>query len=292
MALFPVILFLVTALLLPSFPVKGDQNEAFAALSTALPEVQEEIVNKHNELRRAVSPSASDMLKMEWSSEAAEKAQGWADQCSYRHSETEYRALNVSCGENLFMSSAPYSWSSAIQLWYDEEENFIFNVGPKTSSAVIGHYTQKQVFAALSTTIPRVQREIVNKHNELRRAVSPSASDMLKMEWSSAAARKAQVWADQCKYRHSRNEDRKLDVSCGENLFMSSAPYSWSSAIQLWYDEEENFIFNVGPKTPSAVIGHYTQVVWYSSSRVGCGIAHCPRNPVLKYYMVCQYCPA
>ncbi|XP_033619234.1 cysteine-rich secretory protein 3 isoform X2 [Fukomys damarensis] len=151
---------------------------------------------------------------------------------------------------------------------------------------------EKQVFAALSTTIPRVQREIVNKHNELRRAVSPSASDMLKMEWSSAAARKAQVWADQCKYRHSRNEDRKLDVSCGENLFMSSAPYSWSSAIQLWYDEEENFIFNVGPKTPSAVIGHYTQVVWYSSSRVGCGIAHCPRNPVLKYYMVCQYCPA
>ncbi|XP_010629408.1 cysteine-rich secretory protein 3-like [Fukomys damarensis] len=175
MALFPVILFLVTALLLPSFPVKGDQNEAFAALSTALPEVQEEIVNKHNELRRAVSPSASDMLKMEWSSEAAEKAQGWADQCSYRHSETEYRALNVSCGENLFMSSAPYSWSSAIQLWYDEEENFIFNVGPKTSSAVIGHYTQ---------------------------------------------------------------------------------------------------------------------VVWYSSFRVGCGISHCPSNPALGYFMVCHYCPA
>ncbi|XP_021108245.1 cysteine-rich secretory protein 3-like isoform X2 [Heterocephalus glaber] len=63
MALFSVILFPV-AMLLSSFPVKGDENEAFAALSTSLPEVQEEIVNKHNELRRAVSPTASDMLKM------------------------------------------------------------------------------------------------------------------------------------------------------------------------------------------------------------------------------------
>ncbi|XP_021108243.1 cysteine-rich secretory protein 3-like isoform X2 [Heterocephalus glaber] len=151
---------------------------------------------------------------------------------------------------------------------------------------------EKRVFAALSTTLPEVQKEIVNKHNELRRAVSPSASDMLKMEWSRAAAKKAQAWADQCQYRHSRKEDRKLNVGCGENLFMSSAPFSWSSAIQGWYDERRNFIFNVGPKTPDAVIGHYTQVVWYSSSRVGCGIAHCPRNPVFKYYMVCHYCPA
>lgn len=51
-----------------------------------------------------------------------------------------------------------------------------------------------------------------------------------------------------------------VDVSCGENLLRSNIPLSWSSAIQMWYSESEDFIFNVGPKTPTAVIGHYTQV--------------------------------
>ncbi|XP_033619060.1 LOW QUALITY PROTEIN: cysteine-rich secretory protein 3-like [Fukomys damarensis] len=138
MALFPVILFLVTALLLLSFPVKGDENQEFAALSTALPEVQREIVNKHNELWRAVSPSASDMLKMEWNAAAARNAQAWADQCKYHHS--------ISCGENLFMSSAPSPWSSAIQRWYNESKYFTFNEGPLSPSEPVGHYTQQHNF--------------------------------------------------------------------------------------------------------------------------------------------------
>ncbi|XP_005377724.1 PREDICTED: cysteine-rich secretory protein 3-like [Chinchilla lanigera] len=147
-------------------------------------------------------------------------------------------------------------------------------------------------FAVLSTTLPQVQEEIVNKHNELRRAVSPSASDMLKMKWSSAAAENAQAWASKCTYSHSSSEDRKLNVSCGENLFMSTAPSSWSSAIQQWYDESKNFEYGVGPLSPNGVVGHYTQVVWYSSFSVGCAYAHCPSQSPLEYFMVCQYCPA
>lgn len=50
------------------------------------------------------------------------------------------------------------------------------------------------------------------------------------------------------------------DVQCGENLFMSTGPFSWSDAIQSWYNEEENFEYGVGAKTQGAVIGHYTQV--------------------------------
>ncbi|KAM5256478.1 cysteine-rich secretory protein 3-like [Ctenodactylus gundi] len=150
---------------------------------------------------------------------------------------------------------------------------------------------ENEAFAALSTTLPEVQKEIVNKHNELRKSVSPGASNMLKMEWSKAAAEKAQKWANQCKQAHSQQEFRKQNTSCGENLFMSSAPMSWSTAIQEWYNEHNDFIYNVGPKTPTAVVGHYTQVVWYSSFRVGCGVAHCP-NSALKYFMVCHYCPA
>ncbi|ELK00219.1 cysteine-rich secretory protein 3 [Pteropus alecto] len=146
---------------------------------------------------------------------------------------------------------------------------------------------------ALSTTRKEIQREIVNKHNDLRRAVSPSASNMLKMKWDSKAAENAQKWANKCLLRHSQQKDRAIGTrSCGENLFMSSYPASWSDASQNWYNEERDFIYGVGPKHPDAVVGHYTQVAWASSFSVGCGIAHCPNQQVLKYFYVCQYCPA
>ncbi|KAM9234674.1 cysteine-rich secretory protein 3-like [Dugong dugon] len=146
-------------------------------------------------------------------------------------------------------------------------------------------------FADLSTKLTQVQMEIVNKHNELRRGVSPEASDMLKMEWDNEAAANAQNWADKCIYEHSDTEDRRTSINCGENLFMSSAPTSWSSGIQNWYDENLDFVYGVGPTSPNAVVGHYTQVVWSTSFRVGCGIGYCPDQSTLKYYYVCHYCP-
>ncbi|KAM6185143.1 cysteine-rich secretory protein 2-like [Rhynchocyon petersi] len=146
-------------------------------------------------------------------------------------------------------------------------------------------------FDVLSTTLIHVQEEIVNKHNSLRRSVSPPASDMLKMSWDKAAAINSQKWANQCIYSHSSKEARKTNTSCGENLFMSSDLPSWSEAIQSWYDEVYDFTFGKGAKSTDAVIGHYTQVVWSTSYRVGCGVAYCPEEE-LPYYLVCQYCPA
>ncbi|XP_022366537.1 cysteine-rich secretory protein 2-like [Enhydra lutris kenyoni] len=151
---------------------------------------------------------------------------------------------------------------------------------------------QDPSFKTLLTTQKRVQEKIVNKHNELRKSVSPPASNMLKMEWSTEAAANAQKWANKCTLEHSVPEDRKTSTKCGENLFMSSYPASWSDAIQNWYDEHHDFVYGVGPKSSNAVVGHYTQVVWYSSYHVGCGVAYCPNQETLKYYYVCQYCPA
>ncbi|XP_051008533.1 cysteine-rich secretory protein 2-like [Acomys russatus] len=146
-------------------------------------------------------------------------------------------------------------------------------------------------FASLITTQKEIQREIVNKHNELRRAVSPSASNMLKMEWSIEATTNAQKWANNCVLEHSNAEERKINIRCGENLYMSSDPTSWPTVIQNWYDENQDFTYGVGAK-PNAAVGHYTQIVWYSSFKVGCGVAYCPNQDTLKYFYVCQYCPA
>ncbi|KAM8777406.1 cysteine-rich secretory protein 2-like [Rhynchonycteris naso] len=146
-------------------------------------------------------------------------------------------------------------------------------------------------FTALLTPQTKVQKDIVNKHNELRKSVSPPASNMLKMEWSKEAMENAQKWANKCTLEHSNAEDRKTSTRCGENLYMSSDPAAWSEAIESWYNEKHNFIYGVGPKTSSAVVGHYTQTVWYSSYLIGCGIAYCPNQESLKYFYVCHYCP-
>ncbi|NXG63378.1 CRIS2 protein, partial [Hemiprocne comata] len=145
-------------------------------------------------------------------------------------------------------------------------------------------------FDALSTLREDQQKLIVDTHNALRRAVKPTASNMMRMGWNSSAAENAQNWANRCTLSHSPVHLRRTNASCGENLFMSSGPTPWPHAIQAWYDEEKDFEYGKGAKTPGATIGHYTQVVWYNSYQIGCAVAFCP-NSRYKYFYVCQYCP-
>lgn len=52
------------------------------------------------------------------------------------------------------MSSDPTAWSNAIQSWYDERHDFVYGTGPKSSSAVVGHYTQ--VKGTVKILLPRM----------------------------------------------------------------------------------------------------------------------------------------
>nr|XP_060640681.1 cysteine-rich venom protein helothermine-like [Anolis sagrei ordinatus] len=144
----------------------------------------------------------------------------------------------------------------------------------------------------LMTTNPDQQQEIVDMHNSLRRAVDPPARNMLKMEWNDQLAKNSQKWANKCALDHSSKSSRKMNgTNSGENLYMSTAPNSWSKAIQAWYDEVHDFEHGYGAIWQDAVVGHYTQVVWYLSYKVGCAVAKCP-NKKYTYYYVCQYSPA
>ncbi|KAK8758885.1 hypothetical protein V5799_003482 [Amblyomma americanum] len=81
--------------------------------------------------------------------------------------------------------------------------------------------------------------------------------------------------------------------SCGQNIFVSNVRVPWFFAIKIWFLEHHNFSFgDTGNNIPS-MVGHYTQMVWYSSHKVGCGLHYCGRNVVKKpfYNYVCNYCP-
>nr|XP_039268140.1 GLIPR1-like protein 1 [Styela clava] len=120
---------------------------------------------------------------------------------------------------------------------------------------------------------------ILNKHNELRRIVSPSAANMLKMSWNDDLERLASDYTKKCIYEH--NEDRKLDgfTYVGENLYISMGrkidENYGPGAVVAWDDEKRDYSFDTLTCTPGKVCGHYTQVVWAQSYKVGCGMTTC-----------------
>uniref|UniRef100_F7DWI1 ShKT domain-containing protein n=1 Tax=Monodelphis domestica TaxID=13616 RepID=F7DWI1_MONDO len=135
---------------------------------------------------------------------------------------------------------------------------------------------------SLSTHNPSVQREIVNKHNELRRMANPTGGNILKMTWNEEAALNAEKWAKNCILSHSHDEQRSISfANCGENLFFSTSIRSWPDVIQVFFDEVKIFKFGYGPIKKAKVL-HYTQLVWATSHQLGCAMSHCP-NQKMKY---------
>lgn len=162
--------------------------------------------------------------------------------------------------------------------------------------------------ARVSSLSPQQQNEIVNVHNEFRRRVAsgneprgrpgpqPRARNMPNMAWDSELATIAQRWANQCRFGHDTCRNvRRFQV--GQNVATAwstgSNPSSLRNLITSWYDEVaqfdrnqvERFVFNMNT-------GHYTQMLWAASVRIGCGyVNHMVgnRNTVL---LVCNYGPA
>ncbi|XP_046403123.1 cysteine-rich secretory protein 2-like [Ischnura elegans] len=134
----------------------------------------------------------------------------------------------------------------------------------------------------LTPTNRKVQRKIAYYHNFFRSRVSPPASDMLSMSWHKGAARAAQKWANRClMLTHDDVHGRWTDDygSCGQNIFISTHQVPWFFAIKTWFMERHNFTYG-SSKNDLYVVGHYTQMVWASTHKVGCGFARCPSAPL------------
>ncbi|XP_030225374.1 cysteine-rich venom protein [Gadus morhua] len=134
-------------------------------------------------------------------------------------------------------------------------------------------------------TDPAIENQIVDAHNAFRRAVQPSAANMLKMIWSNDVAALSQAWLDHCMLKHGPPSSRMLNgYELGENLFYSTSALDWATVITAWHNEVQHYTYPNGSGNGESV-GHYTQVVWNSSWQVGCGMTKCGS----KYFYGCQY---
>ncbi|RWR99219.1 vespid v5 venom allergen-like protein, partial [Dinothrombium tinctorium] len=154
---------------------------------------------------------------------------------------------------------------------------------------------------------------IISLHNELRNKIAngeqskhgfPSAANMMEMEWDDELSSIAQWHASQCRFKHeSYAERRSMKFKLvGQNLFLLRKSRfdlqpKWSKIINLWYEE-----LQIAPNSVvhnfnlhGLNIGHFTQMAWASSRKIGCGFAAFrivdPKFKVAHLY-TCNYAPS
>uniref|UniRef100_A0A7S1W906 SCP domain-containing protein n=1 Tax=Neobodo designis TaxID=312471 RepID=A0A7S1W906_NEODS len=148
---------------------------------------------------------------------------------------------------------------------------------------------------------------IVRLHNEARYNATPSAVTMPPLQWSEELAIGAQEYLDSCPgFRHSpqtQRRDRYGFAYIGENLAagMRFEFGGFERACNMWIEERDAWTYDgatctgssvCGTCTPSGSItacGHYTQVVWSTTTHVGCGYAKCASDSIPIYN--CWYGP-
>ncbi len=147
--------------------------------------------------------------------------------------------------------------------------------------------TDNNNFDKITTTgskvTPEDARKIVDEHNRIRADVGVGP-----VTWSDKLATFAQDWADQlaangCAFEHRPNN------KYGENIYEGTKGfYTVVHSVEAWESEKQNYTYGPSGTTQQAgVVGHYTQIIWRNTKKIGCGVAEC--NGMI--IVVCNYDP-
>ncbi|PRT56043.1 Protein PRY2 [Wickerhamiella sorbophila] len=134
---------------------------------------------------------------------------------------------------------------------------------PATSSAADSSDSNLDSFA----------QTIVDYHNKVRAEHGVGA-----VEWDDELASFASNYlaGDNCQFKHSGGP-------YGENIAMGYG--TTTGALEAWYDENSQYNYAAGQF--SASTGHFTQMVWKGTTKVGCAQTDCGMGP----FLVCEYSP-
>ncbi|KAJ3695378.1 hypothetical protein LUZ60_000755 [Juncus effusus] len=129
---------------------------------------------------------------------------------------------------------------------------------------------------------PDLKSEFLIPHNNARKLVNVS-----KLIWDDEVAAYAEWYASirqyDCSLIHSHGE-------YGENLFWGSGS-GWKIAkvVAAWVVEKKNYDYETNKCDEGCMCGHYTQVVWRNTTRLGCAMVPCYGNK--GTFVVCSYDP-
>ncbi|KAG8738122.1 hypothetical protein FRC10_007268 [Ceratobasidium sp. 414] len=122
-----------------------------------------------------------------------------------------------------------------------------------------------------------MQQQYLDAHNNER-----AAHGAVALVWDDSLSASAQAWANQCIFQHSQ---------AGQNLAAGTGNPSATTAVGWWNAERSDY----DPSNPQP--SHWTQVVWKSSTKLGCAMASCAPGTIfdasygVANYFVCHYSP-
>jgi hypothetical protein len=141
-----------------------------------------------------------------------------------------------------------------------------------------------------SDTEPAELEGTLAAHNEARAAEGVPA-----LTWDAELARIAAQWGEGCEDSDGNglidhNDERSADYPTyvGENIYASTGGATGPSAVGAWIEEEQDF--DKGSCQCSGTCGHYTQVMWAETERVGCALVSCG-SLLFASTVICNYAP-
>lgn len=122
--------------------------------------------------------------------------------------------------------------------------------------------------------------ELLTAQNTIR-----AAAGLKPFAWNCELAALAQEWANKGVFAH------RDEAQYGENLFVSSNGATRAVAsIERWFAEKEFWNADAATCQAGKVCTHYTQIVWGTTTEVGCGINR-SGSVKWKLLLVCNYNP-
>ena len=148
-----------------------------------------------------------------------------------------------------------------------------------------------QIIADSQPPEPEGLEGITAAHNAVRATV-----DVPPLTWDDDLAAIAQAWADGCVNNeppdslidHNPGRSENYPGYVGENIYGSSGTPTPQRAVDAWASEVDDYDYD--SNSCSGVCGHYTQIVWETTERVGCGISQC-EGLTNGGTIVCNYSP-
>ncbi|CAH2051572.1 unnamed protein product [Thlaspi arvense] len=132
-------------------------------------------------------------------------------------------------------------------------------------------------------------QDFLDAHNEARAVVGVAP-----LIWDETVAAYARDYANQrkgdCALQHSSGP-------YGENIAWSSGNMSGVEAVNMWVNEQADYDYDSNTCASGKDCGHYTQVVWRNSVRMGCAKVTCSnsqsfvQNDNGQTFITCNYDP-
>jgi hypothetical protein len=151
-----------------------------------------------------------------------------------------------------------------------------------------------------ATGEPAALAGITMFHNQVRAMVDTTgiaSGALADLTWDDSLAATARAWVAQCIDKDGdglldHNDGRSTGHAfyVGENIFASTGTASAHDAVFSWGDERADYTYASNTCAANKMCGHYTQVVWRTTQKVGCAIGNC-KNLTFSSTIVCDYGP-